>query len=61
MFDSLFNAVSDLYVGAQSLVYECCMQPIAFRLGWGGLMEDGYEASGCRKNCRLRSCGGINT
>ena len=46
MFDSLFNAVSDLYVGAQSLVYECCLQPIAFRLGWGGLMEDGYEASG---------------
>ncbi len=46
MFDTLINTFSDFYVTAQSLVYEFCLQPIAFQLGWGGLMEDGYEASG---------------
>ena len=46
MIDSLLNAASDIYVGTQSFVYERCLQPIAFYLGWGGLMEDGYEASG---------------
>jgi len=46
MFESFFNSVVDIYLLSQSLVYEWLLQPIAFKLGWGGLMEDGYEASG---------------
>jgi len=46
MFDSIFSAITDIYVTAQSSVYEWVLQPVAFHLRSGGLMEDGYEASG---------------
>lgn len=40
------NYFSDFYVNAQSIIFENFLQPIGFSLGWGGLMEDGYEVSG---------------
>jgi len=46
MFDLIANTASDIYVFSQSTVYEWLVQPLAFDLGLGGLMEDGYEVSG---------------
>ena len=46
MFDLIYTFVTDIYISAQSYIYEWVLQPIAFELGLGGLMEDGYEASG---------------
>jgi sterol desaturase/sphingolipid hydroxylase (fatty acid hydroxylase superfamily) len=46
MFDLIFNTASDIYIYSQSAVYEWLVQPLAFNLALGGLMEDGYEVSG---------------
>jgi sterol desaturase/sphingolipid hydroxylase (fatty acid hydroxylase superfamily) len=46
MVATIFNTFLDLYTNAQSFVYEVILQPLAFKLSFGGLMEDGFEASG---------------
>jgi sterol desaturase/sphingolipid hydroxylase (fatty acid hydroxylase superfamily) len=46
MYETFSNTVLEIYIYLQSFLYEHAIQPLAFHLGLGGLMEDGYEASG---------------
>lgn len=44
--DALLNSLTDAFAQAQQWVFEACVQPIIFALGVGGLVEDGFTATG---------------
>jgi sterol desaturase/sphingolipid hydroxylase (fatty acid hydroxylase superfamily) len=46
MIDSVLLAFTDAFDQAQQAVYEGVVQPLAFALGLGNLLEDGYTATG---------------
>lgn len=46
MIDQLLLHFTDAFDGVQQAVYEAVVQPVAFALGMGNLLEDGYAATG---------------
>jgi sterol desaturase/sphingolipid hydroxylase (fatty acid hydroxylase superfamily) len=46
MIDQLLQVFTDGFHRAQETVFESVIQPIAFALGLGNLLEDGYAATG---------------
>jgi sterol desaturase/sphingolipid hydroxylase (fatty acid hydroxylase superfamily) len=44
--DQLFPLFIDVFHRVQETVYESLVQPVAFALGMGNLLEDGYDATG---------------
>jgi sterol desaturase/sphingolipid hydroxylase (fatty acid hydroxylase superfamily) len=42
----MWTALSDAFAGAQQQVFEAVVQPLAFALGLGNLLEDGFAATG---------------
>lgn len=46
MIDQLLQVFADGFHRVQELVYEAVVQPVAFALGMGNILEDGYAATG---------------
>ncbi|MET0334701.1 MAG: sterol desaturase family protein [Rhizobacter sp.] len=46
MIDSLLLGLTDAFHDAQQALFEAVVQPLAFALGMGNLLEDGYDATG---------------
>lgn len=46
MLDELLRALTDGFAQAQQALFEGVVQPIAFALGMGNLLEDAYNATG---------------
>ncbi|MBL0730862.1 sterol desaturase family protein [Piscinibacter sp. HJYY11] len=46
MIDQLLQVFADGFHRVQELVYETVVQPVAFALGMGNILEDGYAATG---------------
>ena len=44
--DSLIARLTDAFGQVQQHLFEVVVQPVAFALGWGNLLEDAYEATG---------------
>lgn len=44
--DALINALNDAFSQAQQVLFESVVQPLIFALGLGGLVEDGFAATG---------------
>jgi sterol desaturase/sphingolipid hydroxylase (fatty acid hydroxylase superfamily) len=40
------NALADLFAHAQQALFEAVVQPLLFSLGFGNLLEDGFDATG---------------
>jgi sterol desaturase/sphingolipid hydroxylase (fatty acid hydroxylase superfamily) len=46
LIDTWLNHLTDLFGQAQQALFEAVVQPLMFAAGWGGLLEDGYGATG---------------
>lgn len=46
MMDDALNLISQHFDTAQQWLFETIVQPLAFELGWGNLLEDAYNATG---------------
>jgi hypothetical protein len=44
--DSLINSLTDAFAQAQQWLFETAAQPLIYALGLGGLVEDGFTATG---------------
>jgi sterol desaturase/sphingolipid hydroxylase (fatty acid hydroxylase superfamily) len=46
MIDALVNAMVNAFAAAQQLLFEGAVQPLMYALGMGGIVEDGFTATG---------------